>query len=212
MPVIHARPVISGTMAGRPAIVVSSTIRPLKRVPSTDSLTNSSPTPSAPRACSCASRALVPVPHGERSSQPGWIDVAARAWIPPRARRIGLVPQDLALFPHLDVRANLLYGHPRSTAAGATAPDTAAPTSVPEPPAPTSPFSLDHVADDLVGLVGVEVAPPGQSEQPAGLVSDTFRVADGGLPADPEIGVRVDVERGRQSPAGARAQEPEQLG
>jgi len=31
--------------------------------------------------------------------------------LPPRARRIGYVPQDLALFPHLSVRANLVYGY-----------------------------------------------------------------------------------------------------
>ncbi len=30
--------------------------------------------------------------------------------LPPRLRRIGYVPQDLALFPHLKVRANLVYG------------------------------------------------------------------------------------------------------
>jgi molybdate transport system ATP-binding protein len=34
--------------------------------------------------------------------------------LPPRLRRIGYVPQDLALFPHLNVRANLLYGYQRS--------------------------------------------------------------------------------------------------
>jgi molybdate transport system ATP-binding protein len=33
--------------------------------------------------------------------------------LPPRLRRIGYVPQDLALFPHLNVRANLLYGYGR---------------------------------------------------------------------------------------------------
>ena len=33
--------------------------------------------------------------------------------LPPRARQIGYVPQDVALFPHMNVRANLLYGrHP----------------------------------------------------------------------------------------------------
>jgi molybdate transport system ATP-binding protein len=36
--------------------------------------------------------------------------------LPPRFRRIGYVPQDLALFPHLNVRANLLYGYRRQFA------------------------------------------------------------------------------------------------
>ncbi len=38
-------------------------------------------------------------------------DAAASLHLPPRARRIGYVPQDLALFPHLSVRANLIYGY-----------------------------------------------------------------------------------------------------
>ncbi|HVE15494.1 MAG TPA: ATP-binding cassette domain-containing protein [Chthoniobacterales bacterium] len=37
-------------------------------------------------------------------------DSATSLWIPARQRRIGYVPQDLALFPHLTVRANLRYG------------------------------------------------------------------------------------------------------
>lgn len=33
--------------------------------------------------------------------------------LPPHRRRVGYVPQDVALFPHMDVRRNLLYGrHP----------------------------------------------------------------------------------------------------
>src|SRR5215813_4678909 len=38
-------------------------------------------------------------------------DTAARINVPARHRRIGYVPQDLALFPHYSVRQNLLYGH-----------------------------------------------------------------------------------------------------
>jgi molybdate transport system ATP-binding protein len=38
-------------------------------------------------------------------------DSAVPLHLPPRLRRIGYVPQDLALFPHLNVRANLAYGY-----------------------------------------------------------------------------------------------------
>jgi len=45
-------------------------------------------------------------------------DVENRKWIAPHRRRIGYVPQDLALFPHLDVRRNILYGSPKPEAGG----------------------------------------------------------------------------------------------
>ncbi len=38
-----------------------------------------------------------------------------RVNLPPHQRRVGYVPQDVALFPHMNVRRNLLYGrHPTS--------------------------------------------------------------------------------------------------
>ncbi len=61
-------------------------------------------------------------------------DAGARVNLPPRLRRIGYVPQDLALFPHLNVRANLLYGH--------------------RPPTPDNElFTLEHVSEVM------EIAP-----------------------------------------------------
>lgn len=44
-------------------------------------------------------------------------DTARRLEVPARARRIGYVPQDGALFPHLSVRGNLLYGWTRGESA-----------------------------------------------------------------------------------------------
>jgi len=39
---------------------------------------------------------------------------ADRIDLPPHRRRVGYVPQEAALFPHLDVRRNILYGAGRS--------------------------------------------------------------------------------------------------
>jgi molybdate transport system ATP-binding protein len=57
-------------------------------------------------------------------------DTSRRIAVPPRDRRIGYVPQDLALFPHMTARKNMLYGHGEASGNG-------------------SPFSFDHVADVL---------------------------------------------------------------
>lgn len=39
-----------------------------------------------------------------------WSDAARTVFTPPRRRRLGFVPQDYALFPHLSVERNIAYG------------------------------------------------------------------------------------------------------
>ncbi len=53
--------------------------------------------------------------------------------LPPHLRQVGYVPQDVALFPHLDVRANLLYGA----------------TSHSRLPTPDSRHDLEHICTTL---------------------------------------------------------------
>jgi iron(III) transport system ATP-binding protein len=43
----------------------------------------------------------------------GEIVAGPHTWVPPEKRRIGVVPQEGALFPHLDVASNIAFGLPR---------------------------------------------------------------------------------------------------
>lgn len=47
-----------------------------------------------------------------------WADSAARHFVPPERRPVGFMFQDTRLFPHLDVRGNLVYAAKRAQGAG----------------------------------------------------------------------------------------------
>ena len=53
-----------------------------------------------------------------------WLDSGAGIAVPPHRRRVGYVPQDAGLFPHLTVRRNVLFGVRPDGAAAETAIDT----------------------------------------------------------------------------------------
>ena len=69
-----------------------------------------------------------------------WQDDASQLWRPSHQRPLGYVIQEAALFPHLDVRANLDYGRQRSAAARRPGNGAAA-----------AGFALDQVVD-LLGI------------------------------------------------------------
>ena len=120
---------------------------------------------------------LLEVIAGLRTPQRGMVRVADRTLldtsagvhVPVHHREVGYVPQDVALFPHLDVRRNLLYGR-RQPAVGSRgaheARDSRLPTrdSEPQPPASRPPTSdarhdLQQVCDtlEIAHLVGRSV-------------------------------------------------------
>jgi molybdate transport system ATP-binding protein len=53
-----------------------------------------------------------------------WLDSAVGVRVPPEGRRVGYVPQDAGLFPHLTVRGNVRFGVRPDEAAAETAIDT----------------------------------------------------------------------------------------
>jgi iron(III) transport system ATP-binding protein len=64
-------------------------------------------------------------------------------WVPPERRGVGIVPQEGALFPHLDVRRNIAFGLPRGDAA-------------------------DRRVDELLDLVGLSGAGAAQPSELSG--------------------------------------------
>jgi molybdate transport system ATP-binding protein len=87
---------------------------------------------------------------GLRAPSRGTIAVAGRVLfsrdrhlhVPARERRVGYVPQDVLLFPHLNVRQNVMYGWGRASAL----PTTGSPKGLPHPGREAD---IRHIADLL---------------------------------------------------------------
>lgn len=66
----------------------------------------------------CGKTTLLRIIAGFETADAGTISLAGRplsggrTWVPPQQRRIGLVPQEGALFPHLSVGGNVAFGLP----------------------------------------------------------------------------------------------------
>lgn len=75
----------------------------------------------------CGKTTLLRLVAGFERPDGGTVEVAGRAvsgegaWVPPEQRRVGMVFQDYALFPHLTVAANIGFGLPRGLRAGRVA-------------------------------------------------------------------------------------------
>ena len=53
---------------------------------------------------------LCPSTGSVRLGDETWLDTARQVDVPPERRRVGYLFQEYALFPHLDVRANVRFG------------------------------------------------------------------------------------------------------
>jgi iron(III) transport system ATP-binding protein len=75
----------------------------------------------------CGKTTLLRLVAGFERPDGGTVEVAGRAvagegaWVPPERRRVGMVFQDYALFPHLTVAENVGFGLPRGARAGRVA-------------------------------------------------------------------------------------------
>lgn len=68
----------------------------------------------------CGKTTLLRVLAGLLPARAGSVELGERnlVGVPPEKRRVGLVPQDAALFPHLSVRGNVGFGLPRAERRG----------------------------------------------------------------------------------------------
>ncbi|MBI2958189.1 MAG: ABC transporter ATP-binding protein [Chloroflexi bacterium] len=71
----------------------------------------------------CGKTTLLRLIAGFETPDAGTIEILGKAvagpaaWVPPEKRRVGIVFQDYALFPHMDVARNIAYGLPGEKAA-----------------------------------------------------------------------------------------------
>ncbi len=103
----------------------------------------------------------------------------AGATVPPRSRRIGYLPQEGALFPHLDVSANIAFGLPRDQRRGRRVPEMLDLVELPRSVGSRQPHELSGGQQQRVALARA-LAP----EPALVLLDEPFSSLDAGLRED----------------------------
>jgi molybdate transport system ATP-binding protein len=93
------------------SVVLRDVLLPLAHFPLDVSLELSAPTTALYGPSGAGKTSVLEVIAGLRTPQRGRIELHGRdvTALPPRLRRVGYVPQDDALFPHMSVRQNVCY-------------------------------------------------------------------------------------------------------
>ena len=123
--------------------------------------------------------------------------------VPARSRRVGYVPQEGALFPHLDVRANIAFGLPRASRKGRRVEEMLDLVELPRAAADRFPHELSGGQQQRVALARALAPDPALvlldepfSSLDAGLREDTGRAVARALRASGATAILVTHDQG----------------
>ena len=157
----------------------------------------------------CGKTTLLRVIAGFLTPDSGTVTVAGRAMVehgrsvPPRRRGIGYVPQEGALFPHLDVAANISFGLPRAERRGSRVTEMLELVELPGDLASRHPHQLSGGQQQRVALARALAPKPALvlldepfSSLDAGLREETGRAVTRAVRASGAAGILVTHDQG----------------